>query len=437
MVKSNTLMEIFLKNKSTKGIPTLDKRKWKELNQQYDKETIIEALIEYVRIHKPEAPILSITEKEMMDCFFRLKRTDPSKLFLSFDETKERVYEKFDDYGKPYSKHGIGVVQMGNLYLDVSNYFNQTLRLNCDTYGFKSAHHRWNNVEDLRTVFLALWRLGNEKLDEESLVGAFRLSTYIATQFKPHVAKFIYDTVGAKSIFDSSCGWGDRLAGFYCSNATSYYGCDPNPQTFEMYKKQCVMYESLLGTKEPEIVDVKGYFCCLGKKRVEIFRCAAEDFEYDAIFRKWDIGIDCAFTSPPYFSTERYNEGGEHEEDQSWKRYDTYEKWRDNFYLPVNRKTFEYLSEGGIQIVNIQDPKVHNKRYYASDDLINDLTTKYKDCNFVGNLGMRMMQRPKNINKEDLLDLYSKIYIEPCWVFGKNRTSFDMTESGGLLDFLE
>jgi hypothetical protein len=321
---------------------------------------------------------------------------------------------------------------MGNSYIDVSNYFNQKLRMECDVYGFRSAHHRWKTGEDLRTVFLALWRLGNDHLDEYAFVVAFRLATYIATQFKPHVAKFIYDATNSNSIFDASCGWGDRLAGFYCSKAQIYIGCDPNPITFEMYKKQCLTYEKLLGCDNPKVIESKNAFLCMGKKVVEIARIAAEDYVKEGL----PGHIDCAFTSPPYFSTELYNSGGEHEDDQSWKRYSTYEEWRDKFYLPVNEALFENLNEKGILIVNIQDPKIHNVRYHASDDLINDLTTKYTDCKFIGNMGMRIMQRPKNISKNLLADHFDRIYVEPMWCFGKNRTSFAMEKGGGLLDFI-
>ena len=48
-------------------------------------------------------------------------------------------------------------------------------------------------------------------------------------------------------------------------------------------------------------------------KKVQIWRCGAEDLPYHKL-----PNIDVAFTSPPYFSTEQYNKGGEHEEDQSW-----------------------------------------------------------------------------------------------------------------------
>ena len=36
----------------------------------------------------------------------------------------------------------------------------------------------------------------------------------------------------AKTVLDTSCGWGDRLAGFFASDAEEYYGCDPNPNTY-------------------------------------------------------------------------------------------------------------------------------------------------------------------------------------------------------------
>ncbi len=42
----------------------------------------------------------------------------------------------------------------------------------------------------------------------------------------------------AKRVLDTSCGWGDRLAGFFASDAEEYYGCDPNPNTYQRYQEQ-------------------------------------------------------------------------------------------------------------------------------------------------------------------------------------------------------
>ena len=77
-------------------------------------------------------------------------------------------------------------------------------------------------------------------------MSAFRLGTYIATQFKPIVAKCVYEMTDAKRVLDTSCGWGDRLAGFFASNAEEYYGCDPNPNTYMRYTEQIDRYNRLL-----------------------------------------------------------------------------------------------------------------------------------------------------------------------------------------------
>ena len=162
---------------------------------------------------------------------------------------------------------------------------------------------------------------------------AFRLGTYIATQFKPVVAKAIYDMTNARTVLDTSCGWGDRLAGFFASDAEEYYGCDPNPNTYQRYQEQIAIYNKLL--TKPKVV--------------KIWNCGAEDLPYDKLPQ-----IDCAFTSPPYFSTEEYNKGGELEENQSWFKFNEYDKWRDDFYLPVAEKT---MSVSKFMFVNIMDPK--------------------------------------------------------------------------------
>jgi hypothetical protein len=426
------LVSYFLENKDDKGIPTLNKQKWRELNLQYDKEDIISALIEYIKKYKPEAPVNIVSHDDMSRCFFKLRKKSYTDFYIPHPQGN--VVEKYDDYGKPYKDHGLGIIQMGNAFLDVSSYFNQHLRMECDSWGFKSSHHRWNNAEDLRTVFLALWRLGNEELNEKEIVTAFRMSSYIATQFKPHVAKTIYDMTGAETVFDASCGWGDRLAGFYCSeSAHSYFGCDPNPETFLMYGDQCVEYEKLLGTP-PEKIRLnysENYFSCMGQKWVEIGCFPAEEFPFFTVPPGGQF--DVAFTSPPYFSTELYAAGSVDEDKQSWHRYHTYEEWRDKFYLPVNKGLFEALADDGLLIVNIMDPQIKKKRYYASDDLITHLTESFDSCTFLGQLGMRIMKRPRDIDKEKLGNLLKQSYIEPIWVFGKNRN--ELVRNKGLGSF--
>ena len=65
----------------------------------------------------------------------------------------------------------------------------------------------------------------------------------------------------------------------------------------------------------------------------------AEDLPYHKL-----PPIDVAFTSPPYFATEEYNKGGEFESDQSWSKFNEYERWRDDFYLPVAENRWQFLN---------------------------------------------------------------------------------------------
>ena len=96
---------------------------------------------------------------------------------------------------------------------------------------------------------------------------SFRLGTYIATQFKPIVAKTIYEMADAKTVLDTSMGWGDRLTAFYASNASHYIGCDPNPNTYDRYHDMIKFFDKLTG----------------GKKTVQIYRCGAEDLHLSLI----------------------------------------------------------------------------------------------------------------------------------------------------------
>ena len=274
--------------------------------------------------------------------------------FTKYLSTPDNVMEKYDDYKYAYKDYGLGLIDCPSVFNYCSDAFMNDLRMECGSYGFKSPVQRWNDGDNE-----SIWRgVNTEKnITRGTYTMAFRLGTYIATQFKPIVAKTIYEMCGAKTVLDTSMGWGDRLTAFYASNATHYIGCDPNPNTFKRYKKMIKFWDKLTG----------------GKKTTQIYNCGAEDL--------WDeiSNVDCAFTSPPYFSTERYNEGGEKQELQSWFKFNEYESWRDNFYLPVSQKTLDSLNESGIMMVNILDPKVKGKRYRSGDELV-DMLKPYFLC---------------------------------------------------------
>ena len=432
-IRDNTLYNRLLDAASDDKLPILDNKSFELLNKTYGKEKMRTHLADYIASERPVFPLKEISKDDMRKCFYDLQKFDTSSICIPNEEIEKEVFEKYDDYKYSYSKYGLGLINGPSTFNDVSNYFMQDLRLECGSYGFEAPKTRWENNDayDIWKCLGPIWRgingvqkvmiegkeelIGGE-LNAKSYVSAFRLGTYIATQFKPVVAKAIYDITNAKTVLDTSCGWGDRLAGFFASDAEEYYGCDPNPNTYQRYQEQISSYNKLLSKP----------------KKVTIWRCGAEDLPYHKLPQ-----IDCAFTSPPYFSTEEYNKGGEHEEDQSWAKFNEYDKWRDDFYLPVAEKT---MNVSKFMFVNIMDPKVHGVRYRSGDELVD----KFQD-KFLGQIGMRIVQRPQgkavfndehgNFSKEKLNEHMNKMFIENVWCFGPKTDLFKSSRKATLDNF--
>ena len=413
--RDNTLYKSLLAAATDGKLPVLTSSIFEKMNAEYGKEKMRTHLADYIASERPVFPLKEITEQDMRTAFANLKKFDTNTICIPNEQVEKEVFEKYDDYKYPYSKYGLGLINGASTFNDVSNYFMQDLRLECSSYGFRAPKEVWENG-DAYAIWKCLgpiWRgingvkltkvkeldgtetekLVGGELSEKSYISAFRLGTYIATQFKPVVAKAIYDITNAKTVLDTSCGWGDRLAGFFASDAEEYYGCDPNPNTYQRYQEQISKYNKLL--PKP--------------KKVQIWRCGAEDLPYHKLPK-----IDVAFTSPPYFSTEEYNKGGEHQEDQSWHKFNEYDKWRDDFYLPVAEKTMQVSK---FMFVNIMDPKIKGKRYRSGDELVDKFAKK-----FMGQIGMRIMQRPKSDtlfkDEKEKADFMNKMFIENVWCFG-------------------
>ena len=418
---SEELYNILKKCVDNTGLPVMNTNQFIDVTNRFGKEEFRKTLAEFITKEKPPYPLKRFTKEKVIDNFHKLKKADYVKYIMS---SNKEVIEKYDDYKYPYSKYGLGVIDAPSTFNYVSDSFMNDLRMACGSYGFKSPVQRWNDGDNIWGAFGPIWRGVNDAkvLSRKTYTMAFRLGTYIATQFKPIVAKTIYEMSDAKTVLDTSMGWGDRLTAFYASNATHYIGCDPNPNTFARYKDMIEFYDKLTG----------------GKKTTQIYNCGAEDLPWNEI-----ENVDCAFTSPPYFSTERYNEGGEKEELQSWFKFNEYESWRDNFYLPVSQNTFDSLSDKGVMLINILDPKVKGKRYRSGDELVDMLLP-----HFMGQVGMRIMQRPQgaavfkdddgNFDKAAMDKFMNKIYIENVWYFAKDK-NFDLfrhTKRGTLEAFL-
>jgi hypothetical protein len=414
------------------GVPFLNSAEFKYVTDKYGKQECRQTLAEYIASNQSKFPFTGIGYEEMSRAFHKLQKVRYEQYLEPSDESQlNNVLEKYDDYKYPYTKFGMGIIDCPSApYNRASDYFMRQLRFNCNGFAHKGPIEIWENgtAKQIWATLGAMWRgINDVHFNEEgecisgqitvtSYSTVFRLGSYIATQFKPIVARSVYEMTNAKRILDTSMGWGDRLCGFFASSATEYIGCDPNPYTFENYKIMAETWSKLIANEYEVVENTPKLFILRGnKKSIHMYRSGAEDLPWGDI-----KDIDCAFTSPPYFSTEMYNEGGMHEEDQSWSKFNEYNKWRDDFYLPVAKNSFDSLSDQGFLITNIMDPKIKGTRYYSSDELVDHIGEEY----FMGQMGMRIQQRPQGRHKfetpEELKEYLNKTYIENVWCFRKS-----------------
>lgn len=416
------LSDFLNSNLDKSGIPSILKSDWIVFRDRYERLLLRKALAEIIVSNKYPFPFREYDfRKDVQDKFYKLKQYN-----TKISKTGELWYEKHD-YKNSYNKNLLGIIpSSGGRLNSVSDYYHQQIRLKVGGTYHTSPYDSWVNGDGLLTKLCIWW---NDKMytdmNSKCFMSQMFSMTYLCSQFKPDVAKLLYNHVQANSVIDLSCGWGDRLAGFYASNAKTYIGTDPNTETFNAYKKQCIDYEKFLGT-DAEIIEYKDFFECKGSKFVRIYNLPAEDVDWN-IYKNQ---IDTIFTSPPYFDLEQYDRENEN---QSWKRYSTMDNWRDNFLFKIIEKSVVTLKPGGLLLLNITESKIPKDNYFLCDHMV-DFTESLEDMHYIGKFGMAIGSRP--IRNKDSDEKSSKKIktIEPIWCFRKGDNS-DVLKQNLIEDF--
>lgn len=145
-------------------------------------------------------------------------------------------------------------------------------------------------------------------------------------------------------VLDPCAGWGGRMLGF-STVVSQYYGYEPYTNTYN-------------GLNE------------LGewiKKRNQYFDFKIDNLQFeDAIVKKNEF--DFAFTSPPYYDTEKYG----NEKTNSYNRYKSFNDWCDLFYLPMIQKTMDSLKKDCSFVLNIG-----SRVYPLNEVLKSNFSNKY------------------------------------------------------------
>lgn len=404
-------------------LPVLPPDVWADLKVAHpDLGEIYADLADHIHDNGVPFPRTETRDADAENAFRELRATSWDKVLFHPRDARGQEYVARQAYRSWTAERMIGVIGLGAAWNVVSDHFQWRNRLRCSGWSAKSPLAIWESRDDLRKMDWGFDELGEPKgMIRSNYLAALRLRTYTATQFKPHVQHAMIGWLGAKSVLDFSCGWGDRLAGFYVSPAVSYVGCDPNRAVWETYERQVVAYEAWLGwARKPVIrpVVVDGYDAIevVGHKRVVLVNGPAEDIDWSRFGP-----VDLAFTSPPFFRVERYalEQGPTASATQSWSRYPTFEAWRDRFLFPVVDRVRGVVAENGALALNLADPTIGSTRHRACDPLVNRLVTA--GMTYAGLIAMALKKRPSMRSEDKGTGVVASLFAEPIWVFTRGR----------------
>ena len=401
-------------NKFLYQIPYLNinEEQWTHIKETFNKDDVRESLAKVAMTYP--MPTMEITEEDCRKDFNKLKGT------WVYDILKEGEWfgRSEDGYEWPLIYEGKQLYfARNNIGNKTSNYFHQENRWSVESSSYPGPKRTWETFDFMKSLMGAAYSLKLRKIDRSILRTMIGLRKYICSQFKPNVAKAMYDYYDVKNVLDFSMGWGDRLAGFYSSmNTELYVGLDPRKENHPIYKEQVEFYDKHLTLFE-------------NKKKTKFHCEPAEDFN----FNEYKNTFDMIFTSPPYFNIERYG----NDDNQSWVRYGkNINDWNKQFLHRSIDNMWSTLKSGGKLCINISDVNAKlskGAKWLKICDPMNEFIDEYRDSEYRGCIGMEMAKRPnsggagtakdtiqfKDKTMKFVEENKDKRFCEPIWIWEK------------------
>ena len=391
---------------------SIDEKEWSYIKDTFEKQDVKESLAKVAMTY--EIPYAEISKKDAHRHYLKLKGMKHTDILVNGEwfarEGTEYTYNLNFDGKQQYFRR----LNAGN---NSSNYFQQKNRWSVDGSVSPGPQRTWETKKFMTSLMGSAYSLKMPKINRNVLRTMIGLRKYICAQFKPNVAKVLYDKLGSKNILDFSAGWGDRLAGFYASETSEYYvGIDPRKENHPIYNEQSEFYDTHKSIFEP-------------KKKVEFICSPAEDVD----FTKYNDTFDTVFTSPPYFNVERYS----YDDTQSWVKYKEINEWNEHFLQRTLKNLWCSVKSGGYLLVNISDVYTNSK--WSTDrgwleicNPMNNFLSTFTDSEYQGCIGMELAKRPNSggagtAKSEDYTEealkkaeeTKDKTFCEPIWIWRK------------------
>ena len=405
-------LEYFDRFKGMEPYLNINQHEWNYIKETFDKDDVKESLAKVAMTYP--MPYAEITESDAHTELRKLKGMRHNEVLTEGEwfarEGTEYKYDLTWQGKQQYFRR----VNIGN---KASNYFQQENRWSVDGSVAPGPKRTWESEKFMTSLMGAAYSLKLPYIDKKYLRTMISLRKYICSQFKPNVAKILYDKLGSKNILDFSAGWGDRLAGFYGSETGEFYmGIDPRKENHPIYKEQSLFYE-----KHRSMFEVE--------KKSLFLESPAEDVD----FSEYENKFDTVFTSPPYFNVERYS----YDDTQSWVKYKDITDWNEKFLQKTLKNLWCSVKAGGYLLVNISDVYTNSKwsterGWLEICNPMNDFLSTFQDSEYQGCIGMEMAKRPnsggagtaksEDYNEETLQkteETKDKRFCEPIWVWRK------------------
>jgi len=391
---------------------SIDEKEWEYIKDTFDKEDVKESLAKVAMTY--EIPYAEMSVKDAHRDYLKLKGMNHNDVLVDGEwfarEGTEYRYDLTFEGKQQYFKR----INTGN---KASNYFQQVNRWSVDGSVSPGPQRTWESKKFMTSLMGSAYSLKLPKINRNVLRTMIGLRKYICAQFKPNVAKVLYDKLGSENILDFSAGWGDRLAGFYASETSEYYlGIDPRKENHPIYEEQAEFYH-----KHMTVFEVQ--------KKCNFIESPAEEVD----FTKYKNLFDTVFTSPPYFNVERYS----YDETQSWVRHKEINEWNENFLQKTLKNLWCSVKRGGYLLVNISD--VYSNSKWSTDrgwleicNPMNNFLSTFHDSEYKGCIGMELAKRPNSggagtAKSDDYTEealkkaeeTKDKTFCEPIWIWKK------------------
>jgi len=211
------------------------------------------------------------------------------------------------------------------------------------------------NLKDDKVYSIRIYKKGERVFPAG--FASFRIGyIQVAVNFPPLTAKYLYErftnhitTNETIHIYDPSSGWGGRILGAMAvrdDRVVHYIGTDPNTDN---HLPEGSRYGKLADFFNEKTYRANQFFS--HTNTYEVYCEGSEVISNNPQFQKYKGKLDLVFTSPPYFNREAYSDDAE----QSYKKFSTYDSWRDGFLKPTLQTCYDYLKNDRYLLWNIAD----------------------------------------------------------------------------------